>query len=152
MTIIGGNQLNCTIPFAFIGRYFIVEGEDMSRISVVVEHEGKPVFEILRNEPQDNPVSEVTKTAPGIITISDRISQKFLYKIRPDSETSIIFGTLSGENISAVINDKEIRIGKGKITRNTVAGCDVGVIVEENGRVGIGASMPEFLKQLFSPQ
>ncbi len=49
MTKFGGNQFtNCSVPLAFEGRYFILDpGNSSPTISVVLEHEGKPVFEIL---------------------------------------------------------------------------------------------------------
>lgn len=44
MTSLGNNRfLNCSLPLAFAGRYFILEpGNPDPLISVVVEHEGKP--------------------------------------------------------------------------------------------------------------
>lgn len=145
---VGSNQLNCLVPFAFLGRYFIWE---KGLISVVVEHEGNPIYEILNNEPNQNRLTDVVMSAPGIITVSDLKTDKFLYKIRPGSETSIIFGTLSEGDITATINDREIKIGTNTFSNNTVQ-AQIGIIVTDDGagiRIAVGAPFPQFLQRLF---
>src|SRR3989442_1423353 len=58
---------NCWIPIVFHDRCFLVEpGPDGLLVSVVMEVQGKPGFEVLRNEPGPSPAMEVTKTAAGI--------------------------------------------------------------------------------------
>jgi len=58
-----------SVPLAFEGHYFILEPSDPPRVSVVREYKGSLVFEVMRNEPVDNPLSEVTKTAAGVVTV-----------------------------------------------------------------------------------
>ena len=99
--------MNCSLPLAFAGRYFILEpGNPDPLISVVVEHEGEPVFEVLKNQPQDTVFTVAEKTPPGIVTVSNRETKRFLYKIRPSSETSVVFGTIQGDEITVRLNDK----------------------------------------------
>jgi hypothetical protein len=50
-------------------------------VSVIREVDGEPVFEVLRNEPVENARAEVTKSPPGIVTVSE--GDRFLYKVPP---------------------------------------------------------------------
>jgi len=146
----GGSSFeNCSVPLAFEGRYFILEPGEIPLVSVIIEHEGKPVFEVIRNEPADNPLSEVSKTPPGVITVSEKSSGKFLYKIRPDSDTSIVFGKIDGSEISALINDRRIKVGGIDIENCTFSGVGAGIVVDKNGSVGIGAPISPILRQWF---
>lgn len=148
----GGNQFtNCSVPLAFEGRYFIVEpgfGPDaVPRVSVLVEHEGRPVFEVLKNEPAKTSRGDVTKTPAGIVTVTDHDTKRFLYKVRPASETSIVFGTLRGEEVEVKITDRSIRIGTNTLINNSFDGMNVGVTVEADGGFAIGGSLPASLRQ-----
>ena len=143
----GGNKFNnFSVPLAFEGRYFILEiSNEDAQISVVLEHEGKAVFEVYRNEPKENPLTIVTKTKPGIITVSDKKTNAFIYKIRPSSETSVVFGTIKGDEINARITDKMIQVGGVTFQNNTFNGIMAGVVVYKNGGIGIGASIPRII-------
>jgi hypothetical protein len=46
-----------SVPLVFEGRYFVLEAGNPSMVSVFLERDGKPVFEILKNRPMENPVS-----------------------------------------------------------------------------------------------
>lgn len=111
-------------------------------ITVVIEVEGNPIFEVLKNEPSANPITDVSKTPPGIITITEKASGKFLYKIRPGSETSVAFGKLEGGEISASISDKRIQVGGITLENNRFVGNMAGVVVRPDGGVAIGAPIP----------
>lgn len=152
----GGNSfINCSVPLAFGGRYFILEpGTPDPLVSVMLEHRGKPVFEILKNQPMENPLSEVSKTPPGTVTVADRKTDRFLYKVRPGSQTSIVFGTITGEKISAVVNDREIRIKDKNISirNNVFNGVAAGIVVDERGGVAIGAPIPASLLRRCKPE
>jgi len=142
MAKFGGNEfIGFSVPLVFEGRYFIMEPGNPPNITVVREIKGTPVFEVLKNEPSSNPYTDVTKTLPGIITISDKESG-FLYKIRPGSKTSVAFGTLDGGEISATISDKKIQVGGITLENNIFIGNMAGVIVHRDGSVKIGASIP----------
>lgn len=155
MVRFGGNQfIGCSIPLAFAGRFFVLESDDGDlKISVFLESEGKPVFEILKNEPSDNPFSIVSKTTPGIITVTDR-SGAFLYKVRPGSETSVVFGRIEGPEMTAIINDVKIEFlidGEMvlKLENNTFEGSAIGILVDDKGGFSHGASMPPSLRNMF---
>lgn len=149
----GGNEfINCSVPLTFAGRYFIVEPSDPEpMISVIFEHHGKPEFEIFRNNPKENPWSKVSKTPPGTVAVADQTG-RFLYKVRPGSETSIVFGTVEGEETSVVIKDPWIKIYSKKketiLKNNVFNGIGAGVVVDENGGISIGSPIPPKLLQL----
>lgn len=145
MVRFGGSKFsNCSVPLAFEGRYFILEG-DPPDISVVCEYEGEAIFEIKRNSIVENPLSEVSVTTPGIITVSDRKTGKFLYKVRPDNETSVVFGRLDGEEISVRITDRYIKIGSNTIENCEFNGVGAGVVINSDGSFSMGCSIPPIL-------
>jgi len=143
MAKFGGNEfIDFSVPLIFEGRYFIMEPGNPPNITVVHEIKGTPVFEVLKNEPSSNPSTDVSKTPPGIISISDKESGRFLYKIRPGSETSVAFGKLDGGEFSATISDKKIQVAGVTLENNIFKGNMAGVIVRPDGSVKIGASIP----------
>jgi len=153
MTKFGGSTfINCSIPLAFSGRYFILEPGNPPAFSVVLEYNGAPVFEIKNNEPCDNPLTNVVKNAAGIVTVSEKSTGKFLYKFRPESETSIVFGNINGGEMTAKISDKRIQIGGITMENNTFVNCGAGVVVDQNGGVSMGAPIPASLLALFGKQ
>ena len=146
MAKFGGNEFtDFSVPLVFEGRYFVLEPGDPTSLSVFVERDGEPAFEVLHNEPADgNPDVEVSKTPPGIVTASD--STGFVYKVRPGSETSVMFGTLKGEDLNVRITDKEIRVGTNVLRNNTFSGQMAGVVIQSDGGMGIGAPLPEIVR------
>ena len=145
----GGNEFtNFSVPLAFAGRYFILEPGNPPLVSVVLEHNGNPLFEIIKNQPTHNPVSQVSKTPAGIVTVSDETG-KFLYKVRPGSETSVVFGKIDGGEISVHITDAYIKVGTDKIQNNLFVGTMAGVVVHEDGGFAIGAPIPPVLLRWF---
>lgn len=47
-----------SVPLVFCGRYFVLEPTDPPSLSVFVEVDGQPIFEVLKNKPdhgQENP-------------------------------------------------------------------------------------------------
>lgn len=150
MTKFGGNTfINCSVPLAFKGRYFILEPGNPPSLSVVLEYKGKPIFEIKKNKPSDNPITNVSISGAGIITVSEKVTCKFLYKFRPENETTIVFGKIDGGEISAKISDRKIQVGGVTLENCTFNGVGAGVVVDENGGIGIGAPIPKSLLMLF---
>ena len=151
MVRFGGNEfINCSVPLAFAGRYFILEtGTPVHLISVVLEYQDNPVFEVFKNEPKENPLSEVSKTPTGIVTVSDKSTGRFLYKIRPGSETSVVFGTIKGDEISVKVTDRQIEVGNHILENNVFNGVGAGVVVDETGSIGIGTPIPPTLARFF---
>ncbi len=119
-----------------------MEPGDPPSLTAVYEQDRKPIFEILKNEPSENPLTDVSRTPPGIVTVSDKQSGRFLYKIRPASETSVAFGKLDGGEISARITDRMIQVGGITLENNKFVGTMAGVVVDAKGGVGIGAAIP----------
>ena len=144
MARFGGNEfVGFSVPLIFEGRHFILEPGDPPKITVVLEIDGEPVFEVLKNEPATNPITDVSKTPPGIITIGEKGTGKFLYKVRPGSESSVAFGKLDGGEISVKISDRTIQAGGITLENNTFVGNMAGVVIRADGSVGIGAPIPQ---------
>ena len=149
MAKFGGNEFTgFSVPLVFMDRYFLLEPSNPPLVSVFVLVNDKPEFEVLKNKAVGASVSESTTTAPGIVTVSDKATKRFLYKVRPASETSVAFGKLDGEEITAQITDKKIQIGGINVQNNTFSGVMAGVGVDANGHVGIGASLPQAVVNL----
>jgi len=150
MVRFGGIEfINCSVPLAFEGRYFILELGNPAMVTVVRDQCGQPVFEIKQNEPVENNQSIVTKTSVGIVTVADKASGKFLYKVRPSSETSVVFGKIDGGEITALISDKHIKVGGITLENCVFNGFGAGIVVGSDCSVGIGAPIPPTLLKWF---
>ena len=147
MARFGGNEFTgFSVPLVFEGRYFVMEPGNPPSISVFLERNGHPVFEVLKNQPVANDITEVSMTPPGIITVSQKGGGPFLYKIRPDSETSVAFGTLQGQEVTARISDRMIQVGGIRVENNRFVGAMAGVVVRTDGGAGIGAQIPQIVR------
>jgi hypothetical protein len=160
MVEFGGNTFRfeqAAVPFVFEGRYFVLEpgeGEE-PLVSVLREENGTPVAEVVRNEPGPATGVEVKKSPPGIVTVSD--ASGFVYKVRPGSETTVVFGRLTGEELTVRITDRNIVVmrdaGTPKeervmtVERNQFVGDMVGLAILPNG-IAVGAAMPAWLRKL----
>lgn len=150
---VGGNEFeNVLFPLVYHHRYFAVEyREDEHLFTTFLVDGGEAYVEVLKNEPHENPQTDVKKSAAGIITVSDKETGRFLYKIRPGSDASTVFGSIKGQD-----EDQEIRIDDQKIEvgspdpradepqltmeNNQFYGLSVGVQVKEDGSIAIGGS------------
>jgi hypothetical protein len=151
MARFGGNEFTrFSVPLVFRGRYFVLEPGQPPLLTVFVEHDGTPEFEVLRNQPVDNSHSDVSRSPAGIVTVSDRETGRFLYKIRPGSETSVAFGTLRGGEVSARISDRALSVGSITLENNTFDGVMAGVVVDGDGGVGIGCALPPAVAALLT--
>ena len=110
----GISFFNCPVPIEFKGRYFILEPDTIPKLSVILAFEGKPLLEMRQNNPQENPLSEGKVSETGEITVSDKKTGKLLYKIKPGSETEIVFSKNDGGEILAKISDNQLKLGKMK--------------------------------------
>ncbi len=152
MVNIGSNKFeNVEFPLAFENRYFMLESSSDTDVwTVFTMKDGKPIIEVLNNRPQDNELSMAETNPTGIITVSDPKTGAFLYKLRPGNKNSSIFGLINGKETEIKITDKEIRIGTNVFQNNTVSGFAVGIIVDGNGGIGMGAGLPPELQRIFS--
>ena len=131
-----------SVPLVFDNRYFIMEPGNPKLLTVVTEKDGEPFFEVLRNKPRDNPLSEVVKSTPGVITVSAKSNNGFLYGIHLGPETRIALVKVDGGEITARITESTIRVGGIALRSNTFIGDMTGVSVMRDGRVSIGARIP----------
>lgn len=153
MAIFGSNTFEgLSVPLVFGGRYFIIEDGDPTLVSVLALHEGRFEIEVLRNEPQATPTASVSKSAAGIVTVSTP-GAGFIYKVRPDSETSVTFGRIpDGRQLEARVTDKFVKIVRHlddgttqdvmTASRNQFGPNMAGIIVGEDGSIGMGAAIP----------
>ncbi len=142
---------DCAVPLAFEERYFVLEPGAGNLFNVVLKHEGKPLFEIRQNEPAENPITEIKKLETGIITVSEKETEKFLYKYKPGPETIFVFGKNNGGKITVIINIPGKTVNVGGITLDGCSFNDLiaGVWVNDGGTFEIGASIPRVLRRLF---
>ena len=71
----------------------------------------------------------------------------FLYKVRPGAETSVVFGTLQGEEVTARFTDRMIQVGGIRVENCQFDGSMAGVVVRADGGTGIGAPIPDIVQQ-----
>ncbi|HQQ14559.1 MAG TPA: hypothetical protein PK764_03410 [Deltaproteobacteria bacterium] len=152
MIDVGGNKFqNVAIPLIFLDRYFLVEsvnGEDLW--TVFAFKDGEPIIEILRNKPQNNPISNVVTNPSGIITVTEPSAGAFLYKVRPGSNNSSIFGSIRGNETEIRISDREIKVGTNVFQNNIILGMPVGIHVMKDGSIAMGAQFPPEFRKLIS--
>ena len=152
MTTIGSNKFeNVAFPLAFENRYFMLESsgdDDIWTVFTVLN--GKPVIEVLKNSPQENSVTTAETNPTGIVTVSNSETGSFIYKLRPGNKNSSIFGRINGEETEIKITDKQILVGINTFQNNQVTGCEVGIIIDKNGGIGMGAGLPPELQSIFS--
>jgi len=151
MTRFGGNEFTSfSVPLVFCGRYFVLEPGNPAYLSVFLEVDGVPVFEVLKNEPVQNSHSGVSKSAAGIVTVSDRTTGRFLYKVRPGYRTSIAFGTLHGGEVSAHITDTKLRVAGVTLKDGLFDGVRTGVTLREDGGLSICSTLPPIVATLLA--
>jgi len=149
MARFGGNEFTqFSVPLVFRRRYFVLEPGTPPLLSVFLEEGGASVFEVLKNEPVQNPLSEVTKSPVGIVTVAESRGGRFLYKVRPGSETSIAFGRIDGGELAARISDTSIQVGGITVKNSVFNGVMAGVVVDDDGGVAIGAPLPPAVVKL----
>lgn len=151
MVNIGSNKFeNVAFPLAFENRYFMLESSAGADVwTVFTIKNGKPIIEILKNNPQDNDLSKTEINPTGIITVSDSETGAFQYKLRPGSKNSSVFGRINGEETEIKITDREIRVGTNTFQNNLISGFAVGITVDSKGGIGMGAGLPPELQSLF---
>lgn len=142
------HQVNSLLPLAFLDRYLIYEPGDIPLISVAREEQDGLLFEIYKNETCNNRFTEVEKLSSGIINVSDKLTKKFIYKIHLSTTVSIVFGTYSTGYVTAIINDKEIKVDTNTFSTNILKGLDGGILLSEDG-IRLGDPLPPFLKKHF---
>jgi hypothetical protein len=60
MAQFGGNEFTTfSVPLVFEGRYFVLEPGNPPLLTVFSEKDGKPVFEVLKNQPVENALARV---------------------------------------------------------------------------------------------
>ena len=150
MINIGSNKFEqVAVPLIFEDRYFLLESTGAKDVWTVFTFvNGEPVIEIMKNVPQKNSLTEVTTNPAGIITVADLKTNNFLYKIRPGSKDSSIFGAIQGNEKEIKITDKEIRFGGIKASNNIIMGLPVGIIIKKDGSSAIGSTLPAEFRKL----
>lgn len=151
MARFGGNEFtHFSVPLVFSGRYFILEPGNPPELTVVIIHEGNPVFEILKNQPCENSITVCTVNPTGIVTVAEGDKGGFLYKVRPGNETSIAFGRIRDGEFEVRISDRRIQAGGIILENNTFNGVMAGVVIRDDGSVGIGAALPSEIIEWFT--
>lgn len=151
MAQFGGNTFDSfSVPLVFDGRYFVLEPGDPPLLTVFTEQDGEPAFEVLKNQPGDSDAVEISTNPTGVVTVSDKETGRFLYKVRPGSETSVVFGKIGGDEISCKVTDKAINVGKSVFRNNVFSGSMTGVTVFPDGGVGVGSGLPQAVRSLLS--
>ena len=136
----GFNQYS--VPLVFKDRYFILEPGDPPLLTVVSEKDGETFFEVLKNEPRENPLSEASLPSPGTIAVSPKSGGDLLYTIHPGTETKVAFVKIDGEQMTARITESSVEVEGITLRNNTFIGDMTGVSLMPDGGVSIGARIP----------
>jgi hypothetical protein len=118
----------------------------------MVEEGNRVAFEVLKNQPGDSSRTTAAANHSGVVTVTEKATGKFLYKVRSGSETSIAFGTLTGGEIVVRITDSFVQAGGVTVKNNSFVGNIAGVVVHESGGIGVGGVIPVSVLRLFEPK
>ena len=148
----GGKEfVNCSVPLAFEGHYFIVERTPALYVSVIYLNKGQPCFEILRNDivGEPPPTVDMHEEPAGTITAHEPGTKRLLYRIHLGQEIKIELGTTGGIQISAYIGD-HFHLSRVINTANPEpvfsSGIDAVTIVYKDGKVDTGGMIPPELR------
>jgi hypothetical protein len=160
MVKFGGNEFDSalSVPLAFGDRFFVLEQpSDSPHPLISVVRQGRAalgsevavvVLEVLKNEPGTALGDTKITKAGGIVAVSD--AGRFVYKVRPGSDTSVVFGTITSGEVEARITDRMLSVGGVTVTMSTFTGAMAGVVVHEDGSVGVGAPIPAPVQQFLT--
>src|SRR5579884_4279026 len=95
MARFGGSEfIGFSVPLVFSGRYFLLEPGEKPLLSVFVEQNGKPIFEVLKNKPARNQITDVTTNATGVVTITDKKTASSSTKFGQDPKRASFLASL----------------------------------------------------------
>jgi hypothetical protein len=135
---IGSNSIDGGVPLLWGSRAVIQDKN--GKLTIVDLATTPPKLEILGDRPAAGIVYTPTVGDGFTVLNGDRA----LYTYSPAEKT------LTGEAIplpQCQILEDSVRIGQGRFSGNVAVGCEVGLLVTEQG-VGFGASMPPELARL----
>lgn len=149
MTFILGYQFgDFSIPLAFAGRYFILEpSPEGPVVSVLLDSEEAPVFDILKNEPIGNPDSVVVNSVPGVFAVRDNTGRP-VYQLQVGSEAKAVLTLADGGELEVSFSEDGIRAGKLDIPAMANPAV-IGAKVSSAGSVGVGNYVPYPLLKWF---
>ncbi|BCG60319.1 MULTISPECIES: hypothetical protein [Paenibacillus] len=149
MTLILGYQFEeYSIPLSFANRYFILESApDGLKVSVLLDLEEAPVFDILKNEPVGSPHSNIVNSVPGVFAVKDNTGRP-VYQLQIGAEARAALTLEDGSELEVRFSGDKIQAGKLEAD-NTKFGGGIGVKVSPEGTVGIGNYLPYHLLKWF---
>ncbi len=142
MALINESKLNnCSVPLTFEGHYFLLESGALPEISVIREFEGRPVFEIRRNKPAENPLSDSSEDEHGVVSVFDKQTGRFLFTLSPGLETNVVLGITGGKAIAARIADNRIHVSGDTIYNCVFNGSATTLFVDYEGHLNVETSL-----------
>ncbi len=126
-----------SVPLIFEDRVFIRESAGSSLITVVRDVDGEPIFEILKNEPRATEWSVAATDPAGVVTLTEKASGRFLYRLHPGTETTIFFKRPDDEEFSVVITNEEIQVGGMIFNNHPFRAAMAGVLIDPEIEVGM---------------
>ncbi len=147
---------DCSIPLVFEDHHFILESGSVPRVSVIRIHEGRPIFEVNRNKPMMNPLSEILETDEGVVNVFDKQTGRFLYVLSIGSETNLVLRKIDGGKINIGITENFIQIDGDILHKGVFNSLATTIFLDYHGRLSvedprIPAALLELLPQTVSP-
>ncbi len=146
MTTLGSNRFHGVLyPVVINDRYFrVYEGKDNRTTLDVFRWD--PTTEQRKYEVKaGQPLDDMATTNPtGIITFGTD-DTGFLFKFRPDSASSHIFGGIpAADGVTVRITDRELHVSAGErvivtLSRNSISNCAIGIHITPDG-IGMGSN------------
>lgn len=155
---LGTNDISgCLFALAVGDRFFHIYEHDGKLTADVFrwdEASRTPRWEVKGGEPQQD---NITTNPTGIVTYGHEDTGAFLFKFRPKTGVSQIFGKVPvDEEMEVRITDRRITVCKtgeefAHLDHNQIAGSPVALSVGADWSVAMGAGLPEGMAEQLLP-
>jgi hypothetical protein len=139
-----------SVPLIHGDRAFILEAPaepGVPSISVAVERDGGPLFEVRRGEPGGS--RDVTVDAgPAGVAVSDA-SGELLYRIAPGEPVRVLLRPPDGsEDLLVEISEERLVLPDGEVVARAELIGGAEAVIGEDGSVALGGDLPAWLLTL----
>jgi hypothetical protein len=139
-----------SVPLIHGDRAFILEAPaepGVSSISVAVERDGGPLFEVRRGEPGGSPDVTV-ETGPGGIAVSGA-GGELLYRITIGEPVRVLLRPPGGsEDLRVEISEERLVLPDGEVVSRAELIGGAEVVIGDDGNVALGGDLPAWLLTL----
>jgi len=137
-----GSNMFVNVPFPLSldeRRYFVIRSDKgQFYISVIASNDNVAEFEIIKNKPVSNSISNVFMTDKHTLVVSSLDDGNQVYMVNVGREIDMTY-LLPNKPVNIKVSSDKIFIGGSSFSGNSIQGFPVGIIVYKNGGLALGA-------------